>query len=97
MRWRRVHGRHGDMQQFEAIKYQAISEINNPLQTDTSSTRNVVAKPRSASSADALFGLPQMSSPDRVAMGCYQPTAPTDPYVRALAHTVPQFMASLRV
>lgn len=51
------------MQQFEAIKYQAISEINNPLQTDTSSTRNVVAKPRSASSADALFGLPQMSSP----------------------------------
>ena len=39
----------------------------------------------------------ELSSADRVAMGCYQPTAPTDPYVRALAHTVPQFMASLRV
>ena len=34
---------------------------------------------------------------DRVAVGRYQPTAPTDPYVRALAHTVPQIMASLRV
>ena len=33
---------------------------------------------------------------DRVAVGRYQPTAPTDAYVRALAHTVPQIMASLR-
>ena len=32
---------------------------------------------------------------DWVAKGCCQPPAPTDPYVRALAHTVPQNMASL--
>ena len=34
---------------------------------------------------------------DRVAVGRYRPTAPTDPYVRTLAHTVPLIMDSLRV
>ena len=33
---------------------------------------------------------------DRVAPGRYRPGAPTDPYVRALAHTVPLIMDSLR-
>ena len=33
---------------------------------------------------------------DRVALGDYSPRAPTDPYVPALEHTVPQIMASLR-
>ena len=33
---------------------------------------------------------------DRVAVGRYRPTAPTDPYVRTLAHTVPRVMVSLR-
>ena len=33
---------------------------------------------------------------DRVAVGRYRPTAPTDPYVRTLAHTVPLIMDSLR-
>ena len=33
---------------------------------------------------------------DRVALGRYLPRAPTDPYVPALEHTVPQVMASLR-
>ena len=32
----------------------------------------------------------------RVAVGRYRPTAPTDPYVRTLPHTVHQIMASLR-
>ena len=35
-------------------------------------------------------------SVDRVAVGRYRPTAPTDPYVRALPHTVPLIMDSLR-
>lgn len=34
---------------------------------------------------------------DRVAEGDYSPPAPTDPYVRTLAHTVPRIMDSLRV
>jgi hypothetical protein len=34
---------------------------------------------------------------DRVAPGRFRPGAPTDPYVRALAHTVPLIMDSLRV
>ncbi len=33
---------------------------------------------------------------DRVALGDYSPRAPTDPYVPALEHTVPQITASLR-
>ena len=33
---------------------------------------------------------------DRVAPGRYLPGAPTDPYVPALEHTVPQVMDSLR-
>ena len=33
----------------------------------------------------------------QVAVGDYSPTAPTDPYVRTLAHTVPQIMALLRI
>jgi hypothetical protein len=33
---------------------------------------------------------------DRVALGDCSPRAPTDPYVRTLAHTVPLIMASLR-
>ena len=33
---------------------------------------------------------------DRVALGRYRPRAPTDPYVRTLAHTVPLIMDSLR-
>ena len=33
---------------------------------------------------------------DRVALGRYQPRAPTDPYVPALEHTVPQITVSLR-
>ena len=33
---------------------------------------------------------------DRVAVGRRRPTAPTDPYVPTLEHTVPQLMASLR-
>ncbi len=36
------------------------------------------------------------TAPDRVAVGRYQPTAPTDPYVRALTHTVPRIRDSLR-
>jgi hypothetical protein len=32
----------------------------------------------------------------RVALGRYRPRAPTDPYVRALAHTVPRITDSLR-
>jgi hypothetical protein len=34
--------------------------------------------------------------PGRVAPGSYPPGAPTDPYVRALAHTVPPIMDLLR-
>ena len=34
---------------------------------------------------------------DRVAVGRCRPTAPTDPYVLALEHTVPRIMGSLRV
>ena len=34
--------------------------------------------------------------PGRVAVGRYRPTAPTDPYVPTLEHTVPQVMVSLR-
>src|ERR1700722_7009776 len=34
---------------------------------------------------------------DRVALGRCRPRAPTDPYVPALGHTVPQIMGSLRV
>ncbi len=34
---------------------------------------------------------------DRVALGRCRPRAPTDPYVLALEHTVPQIMVSLRV
>ena len=33
---------------------------------------------------------------DRVALGRCRPRAPTDPYVRALAHTVPLIMVSRR-
>ena len=33
----------------------------------------------------------------RVARGGYPPRAPTDPYVHALVHTVPQIMVSLHV
>ncbi len=33
---------------------------------------------------------------DRVAVGRCRPTAPTDPYVLALEHTVPRIMDSLR-
>jgi hypothetical protein len=33
---------------------------------------------------------------DRVAPGRYRPGAPTDPYVRTLAHTVPLIMDLLR-
>ena len=33
---------------------------------------------------------------DRVAPGRYRPGAPTDPYVLALEHTVPQIRDSLR-
>jgi hypothetical protein len=49
--------------------------------------------------------IPQLISPrfdqwqlqkDRVAPGRHRPGAPTDPYVRALAHTVPLIMDSLR-
>ena len=46
--------------------------------------------------APRVSGVSAGLAPDRVAVGRYQPTAPTDPYVRTLAHTVPQFMASLR-
>ena len=38
-----------------------------------------------------------LSSTDRVAPGRYLPGAPTDPYVLALEHTVPQITGSLRV
>ena len=34
--------------------------------------------------------------PGQVALGRYRPRAPTDPYVPALEHTVPQIMDSLR-
>ena len=34
---------------------------------------------------------------NRVALGDCSPRAPTDPYVRTLAHTVPQIMALLRI
>jgi hypothetical protein len=34
---------------------------------------------------------------NRVAVGDYSPTAPTDPYVRHITHTVPQIMALLRL
>ena len=37
-----------------------------------------------------------LATHDRVAPGRYRPGAPTDPYVRALAHTVPLIMDSLR-
>jgi len=33
---------------------------------------------------------------NRVAQGSCLPRAPTDPYVHALVHTVPQIMGSLR-
>jgi len=33
---------------------------------------------------------------DQVALGRCRPRAPTDPYVPALEHTVPQIMALLR-
>src|SRR5262245_60375214 len=44
----------------------------------------------------AHFLMPCQPTPDRVALGRYQPRAPTDPYVLALEHTVPQIMDSLR-
>src|SRR5262245_13943028 len=39
----------------------------------------------------------RQSAPDRVASGRYRPEAPTDPYVLALEHTVPQLTGSLHV
>src|SRR5262245_11291844 len=44
----------------------------------------------------AHFLMPCQPTPDRVALGRYRPRAPTDPYVLALEHTVPQIMDSLR-
>jgi hypothetical protein len=41
------------------------------------------------------FGSIEVAS-DRVALGRCRPRAPTDPYVLALGHTVPQIMDSLR-
>jgi len=38
----------------------------------------------------------QQVSEDQVALGDRSPRAPTDPYVPALEHTVPQIMVSLR-
>ncbi len=38
----------------------------------------------------------RVAASDRVALGRYLPRAPTDPYVPALEHTVPQIMVSLR-
>ncbi len=35
------------------------------------------------------------TAPDRVASGRCRPEAPTDPYVLALEHTIPQIMVSL--
>jgi hypothetical protein len=43
--------------------------------------------------------LPKLLAANRVAPGCFQPGAPTDPYVPALEHTVPRshgFAASLK-
>ncbi len=45
-----------------------------------------------SSSDEELAGV----CPNRVALGDCSPRAPTDPYVRALAHTVPQITALLR-
>ncbi len=42
-----------------------------------------------------LSKFPQFAH-DRVAPGRHRPGAPTDPYVRALAHTVPLIMDLLR-
>src|SRR6516164_7034747 len=57
---------------------------------DKSIARSVVW-PRSAATQ-----VPANTS-DRVAPGRYRPGAPTDPYVLALEHTVPQIRDSLRV
>ena len=53
----------------------------------------------SKSSAARLHDAPSAAqmTKDRVAPGRYRPGAPTDPYVHALAHTVPLIMDSLRV
>jgi hypothetical protein len=51
---------------------------------DDSATRSV-----SPERAKPLADLAQ----DRVALGRYRPRAPTDPYVLALEHTVPQIMS----
>ena len=39
--------------------------------------------------------LTHLDAPDRVASGRCRPEAPTDPYLLALEHTVPQIMGSL--
>ncbi len=44
----------------------------------------------------AASSAPRELAEDQVALGDYSPRAPTDPYVPALEHTVPQIMVSLR-
>ncbi|WP_146453138.1 hypothetical protein, partial [Bythopirellula polymerisocia] len=55
---------------------------------------------RGALTAEVIFtdgSLPiRFGAEDQVALGDYSPRAPTDPYVPALEHTVPQIMVSLR-
>ena len=49
------------------------------------------------SAVDNWFhGLRPRMHNDRVAPGRYRPGAPTEPYLHALAHTVPLIMVSLR-
>jgi len=51
---------------------------------------------RASAAHPAVLGKVQLPASDRVAPGRCRPRAPTDPYVRTLAHTVPQIMVSLR-
>ncbi len=58
-------------------------------------TRSEPASVTNTSAANRYFCLVSVC-PNRVALGDCSPRAPTDPYVRALAHTVPQITALLR-
>lgn len=57
---------------------------------------NAISSRHQSDNTIARSGVDELIS-DRVAVGRYRPTAPTDPYVRTLPHTVPLIMDSLRV
>ena len=63
--------------------------------TGADTIREAMLVVRTRLALNALLAARDQVPVDRVALGRCRPGAPTDPYVRTLAHTVPQFMGSL--